>query len=273
MSDRVKIMKRLSEHLEAVRDKHHEWVGIFLQGSQNYNLDYEGSDIDSKLIVLPSFEDFVLNKRPYSYTHIMENDEHVDVKDIRLMLDCFKKQNVNFVEILFTPYRILNPKYEALFQPILDIAERVGRYNNYAALNCMVGMALEKQKALCHPYPATKDKIDKYGFDSKQYHHIERLYEFMQRWLNGEPYRDCLISNQRERLREIKLYINCDLTTAQVNSDRIVSEMKSIKDTYMQQNPVVIDREVDSVFNKVLLDLFKFNFQCELGNDSPNKKE
>lgn len=251
MSDREKIMKRLSEHLEAVRDKHPEWVGIFLQGSQNYNLDYEGSDIDSKLIVLPSFEDFVLNKRPYSYTHIMENDEHVDVKDIRLMLDCFKKQNVNFVEILFTPYRILNPKYEALFQPILDIAERVGRYNNYAALNC----------------------IDKYGFDSKQYHHIERLYEFMQRWLNGEPYRDCLISKQRERLREIKLYINCDLTTAQANSDRIVSEMKSIKDTYMQQNPVVIDREVDSVFNKVLLDLFKFNFQCEIGNGSPNKKE
>lgn len=80
MSDRVKIMKRLSEHLEAVRDKHPEWVGIFLQGSQNYNLDYEGSDIDSKLIVLPSFEDFVLNKRQYSYTHIMENDEHVDVK-------------------------------------------------------------------------------------------------------------------------------------------------------------------------------------------------
>lgn len=160
MSDREKIMKRLSEHLEAVRGKHPEWVGIFLQGSQNYNLDYEGSDIDSKLIVLPSFEDFVLNKRPYSYTHIMENDEHVDVKDIRLMLDCFKKQNVNFVEILFTPYRILNPKYEALFQPILDIAERVGRYNNYAALNCMVGMALEKQKALCHPYPATVGYIN-----------------------------------------------------------------------------------------------------------------
>lgn len=131
MSDKEKVMKRLSEHLEAVKGKHPEWVGIFLQGSQNYNLDYEGSDVDSKLIVLPSFEDFVLNKSPYSYTHIMENDEHVDVKDICLMLDCFKKQNVNFVEILFTPYRILNPKYEALFQPILDIAERVGRYNNY----------------------------------------------------------------------------------------------------------------------------------------------
>lgn len=97
-----KIMCRLSEHLAAVKEKHPEWVGIFLQGSQNYKLDYEGSDVDSKLIVLPSFEDFVLNRKPQSYTHIMENDEHVDVKDIRLMFDCFRKQNINFVEILFT---------------------------------------------------------------------------------------------------------------------------------------------------------------------------
>lgn len=87
-----KIMHRLSEHLDAVKEKHPEWVGIFLQGSQNYKLDYEGSDVDSKLIVLPSFEDFVLNRKPQSYTHIMENDEHVDVKDIRLMFDCFKNR-------------------------------------------------------------------------------------------------------------------------------------------------------------------------------------
>lgn len=40
MSDKEKVMKRLSEHLEAVKGKHPEWVGIFLQGSQNYNLDY-----------------------------------------------------------------------------------------------------------------------------------------------------------------------------------------------------------------------------------------
>ena len=114
-----KIMRRLSEHLDAVKEKHPEWVGIFLQGSQNYKLDYEGSDVDSKLIVLPSFEDFVLNRKPQSYTHIMENDEHVDVKDIRLMFDCFRKQNINFVEILFTKYRILNPKYESLFYPVV----------------------------------------------------------------------------------------------------------------------------------------------------------
>lgn len=101
---RQKIMARMREHLVPVLEHcRGGWVGLFLQGSQNYNLDYEGSDIDTKAIMLPSFSDFVLNAKPLSTTHIMENNEHVDFKDIRLMFDCIKKQNVNFVEILFTP--------------------------------------------------------------------------------------------------------------------------------------------------------------------------
>lgn len=126
-----KIHKRMEEHLQPVLKSHKEWVGLFLQGSQNYNLDYEGSDIDTKVIVIPNFTDFVLNAKPVSTTHIMENDEHVDFKDIRLMFDCIKKQNVNFVEILFTPYSIINPKYADLFQSVLDAKEDIARYNNY----------------------------------------------------------------------------------------------------------------------------------------------
>lgn len=114
---RQKIMARMREHLVPVLEHcRGGWVGLFLQGSQNYNLDYEGSDIDTKAIMLPSFSDFVLNAKPLSTTHIMENNEHVDFKDIRLMFDCIKKQNVNFVEILFTPYSIINPEYADLFQ-------------------------------------------------------------------------------------------------------------------------------------------------------------
>ena len=84
---RQKIMARMREHLVPVLEHcRGGWVGLFLQGSQNYNLDYEGSDIDTKAIMLPSFSDFVLNAKPLSTTHIMENNEHVDFKDIRLKL-------------------------------------------------------------------------------------------------------------------------------------------------------------------------------------------
>ena len=259
------IMRRLQEHLDAVKDKHSEWVGIFLQGSQYYNLDYEGSDFDSKLIVLPSFEDFVLNRKPYSYTHVMENEEHVDVKDIRLMFDCFRKQNINFVEILFTKYRIMNPKYEKLFQPVLDAGEQIGRYNNFAALNCMVGMALEKQKALRHPYPATMDKIEKFGYDPKQLHHILRIEEFMHRWLRGVPYAECLVSERADWLRNIKINGVKSEAAAVMLAHDTVGELKTVKDEYMETHQATIDPSVDPVLNAALVALFKHNFISEIG--------
>lgn len=264
MTREEKIMQRLSEHLFAVKEKHPEWVGIFLQGSQNYNLDYEGSDVDSKLIVLPSFEDFALNRKPQSYTHLMENEEHVDVKDIRLMFDCFRKQNINFVEILFTKYRILNPKYERLFMPILESCEAIGRYNDFAALNCMVGTALEKRKALCHPYPTTISKIERFGYDPKQLHHILRLNEFMKRWLRGVPYADCLTSEQRDYLKSVKMGLH-KLNEAVELAEDTVKAMQNVKADYMETHEASINRDVDKLLNEALINLLKFNFQCEIG--------
>ena len=151
---RQKIMARMREHLVPVLEHcRGGWVGLFLQGSQNYNLDYEGSDIDTKAIMLPSFSDFVLNAKPLSTTHIMENNEHVDFKDIRLMFDCIKKQNVNFVEILFTPYSIINPEYADLFQPVLDAREEIAPIQQLRRDELHYGYGSGKAKGNGAPLP------------------------------------------------------------------------------------------------------------------------
>lgn len=105
------IMNRLEEHYEEAKTLIDESriVGIFVQGSQNYGLDYEGSDIDTKLIVVPTFEDIAFNKKPISTTHVRENNEHIDLKDIRLYIETFRKQNLNFLEILLISVNI-NPQ-------------------------------------------------------------------------------------------------------------------------------------------------------------------
>ena len=93
------IMKRVHDHYEEALKYFPEdqVVGCFLQGSQNYGLSYEGSDVDTKLIVVPSFKDVCLNKRPVSTTHVRANDEHTDWKDVRLYMETFRKQNLNFL--------------------------------------------------------------------------------------------------------------------------------------------------------------------------------
>lgn len=92
MNRKERIMKRLKEHYQILQEKGYEIVGLFLQGSQNYNLDYELSDVDSKAIVLPSLDDILLNKPMTSTTLVLDNNEHIDIKDIRVMFNTIKNR-------------------------------------------------------------------------------------------------------------------------------------------------------------------------------------
>ena len=100
--DRTRIDARLKSDYELLEAEGYEVVGVFLQGSQNYKLDNEQSDIDTKAIVLPTFDDFIDNRPAVSTKLIVGNNEQMDVKDIRVMFEVLKKSNINFLEILFT---------------------------------------------------------------------------------------------------------------------------------------------------------------------------
>ena len=266
MTDK-KIFDRLNNDMDYLKNKGFEVLGVFLQGSQNYHLDYEGSDIDTKAIVLPSFRDFILNKQPVSTTLVLESNEHIDVKDIRLMFDCFKKQNINFIEILFTEYFILNEEYKDIYQPMLDNAEKVAHYNNYAAINCMVGMVLEKRKAMEHPYPTLIDKIGKYGYDPKQLHHILRCREFLIRYIDGVPYRECLIPTHPDDLIRVKrtpplFTLDEARSLAEANEKCVLG----LKEAYMKSNECVVDHDVEKLMSDVLYNALKHNFKKEIND-------
>lgn len=264
MKENKDIYVRLQSDFDYVKSLGYNVLGVFLQGSQNYNLAYEGSDIDTKAIIIPSFEDFVLNRKPISTTHILPSNEHIDLKDIRLMHECFRKQNINFIEILFTEYKVLNPDYESLYQPMFDNNERIAHYNNYAAVNCIAGMVYEKHKAMEHPYPTLKDKIEKYGYDNKQLHHIVRCEEFLSRYIDGVPYAKCLIPNNPQHLINIKSEYFYPLEVARQMANNIEYLVKLTKQKYMDNNPLVIDEGVETIMNNVLIEVLKYAFKQEV---------
>ena len=188
------IMKRVQEHYDEALQYFPEdqIVGIFLQGSQNYELDYEGSDVDTKLIVVPSFKDICLNKKPVSTTHIRENDEHIDWKDVRKYIEEFRKQNLNFLEILFTEFYILNPMYADEWNRLVEAREFIAHLNPFRAVKSMKGIAHEKYAAMEKPYPSKLAIIEKYGYDGKQNSHLERVDDYLERYIAGESYEACL---------------------------------------------------------------------------------
>ena len=189
------IMKRVEEHYRYLESLGYEVVCTCLQGSQNYGLDeYTGdycSDIDTKSIVLPRLEGFIRALPPVSTVEVMYNDEHAEVKDIRIMFEMFRKMNISYIELLYSKYVYINPKWKEFILPLFQSRDVIASFNRNQFIKCIYGMALEKQKALCHPYPATMDKIEKFGYDGKQLSHCRRLLNFLSRYLDGEPIASC----------------------------------------------------------------------------------
>lgn len=255
--DDKKIMNRLQEHLEAARVVYpnNDWFGIFIQGSQNYNMADENSDIDSKCWFMPSLEQLVLNKPAISHTHIMENEEHVDCKDIREYFKILRKQNINFMEVLFTDYFIINPKYFDLWIDLQIHREQISRSNVYRFLKCCKGTVHEKEHALCHPYPSKLHLIDEYGFDAKQLSHAIRVYNFALDFvLMEKPYKECLIPENVKELMDIKRYniSELDEEAAIETMERTVSAMDAFEEHENKNRKDALDPEVDKLLNKVL---------------------
>lgn len=230
------IMKRVQDHYnEALKYFPEEQiVGVFLQGSQNYELDYEGSDVDTKLIVVPSFKDICLNKKPVSTTHVRANDEHTDWKDIRLYMETFRKQNLNFLEILFTDFYIINPMYKEEWDRLVAAREFIARMNVHRAVKSMKGIAMEKFHAMEHRYPAKVDIIDKYGYDGKQVSHLIRVYDYLRRYIAGEPYKDCLIPSftLRKEIMDYKMLDVYDLATARSAATHYLQLVTELADEF-----------------------------------------
>ena len=261
-----RIMKRVQEHYTYLRKKGYEVVFIALQGSQNYGLDVYSedymSDVDTKAVVLPSFEDFVYNKKPVSNTIVLENNEHIDVKDVRIMFEMYKKQNINFIETLFTKFKIIDFRYSELVQPLFDNKEKIAHINVNQALRCMAGMSMEKLKALQHPYPTIKERIDKYGYDPKQLHHILRMNDFIKKYAKGLPYEKCLIPDEKNYLIKIKtIPFKVDLAVSLAQTTDM--ETKKIKDDNVTEQDIINQKGID-VLNKVKFDLLKQKFKKDI---------
>lgn len=261
------IMDRVNEHyIEALEHfPQDRIVGIFLQGSQNYGLDTENSDVDTKLIVTPSFEDLAMNNKPVSTTHIRENQEHIDFKDIRLYIDCFRKQNLNFLEILFTDYAIINPLYAEEWQRLVDAREEIAHMNPYKAMNSMAGMCSEKHHALQHPYPAKLDILAEHGYDGKQLSHQERVRHAMIKYAAGDSYWSCIHEPfEPFYLKMLKRHgLKCEEAVAM--SKWSLEQSDAFREAYCAEHPKAENEETLALLRDVQRQIMCISVKHELG--------
>jgi len=255
-------LKSCVEHLKELYGDRVIFVGLI--GAQNYSLQSESSDYDFKAIVTPCLDDIIFNKKPVSITIEIE-DGLCDVKDIRLMMGCWKKQNVNFVELLFTDCKWISPDYKEILQPLFTRREEIVHYDEKHALDCCRGMMMEKYHALFKPYPAQKEVVEKYGYAAKQLSHIFRLEDLVSKYILHYPYKVCLTPNEtmRKDLIGIKTYKVLYTDMEEVAMDAKVA-MENVDEMLGDFTPAEVNEEVGKMMDKVTADVIRKALRREL---------
>lgn len=262
------IMNRVQGHYDEALTMFPEnrIVCLMLCGAQNYGLETEKSDVDTRLILVPSFRDIAMNKQPISTTHVRKNNEHIDLKDLRTMLNTLRKQNLNFLECLFSPYCIINPLYQDEWNVMILNREEIAHYNPVKAVKSMWGLSHKKYEQLENNSPSHEEDIKKYGYSPKELHHLLRIQEYLGRYINNEPYEDCLKSNIPEFLKEIKLGTAFNLEEARAEAYHAIRNIDSMCNNFLKyewpKNP-----DVDTLLDDVQYEIMKIAIKEEIGEE------
>lgn len=260
-------------------DKGYEVVSVNLYGSQNYDCDTPASDYDFKAIIIPTLNDIILNRNPVSrVVDFGDRGGQIDIKDVRLMFDCYKKQNVNFIETMFTRWYWVNPTYAQEWEAVREMANRIAFADPAKALNCMIGMAKEKQHALCHEYESKKEILAKYGFDPKQLMHIIRLHALMKDYIEelttkvSPKYGWILIPDENTidylmMIKTMSMPVPMDVGAAKAIAAHHIDEMAKLIDKFREEYNelyTVIDVRAYEKFDVIRARILRKSFKREL---------
>lgn len=146
--DKILLQKHIDElnnrYLELSKD--YDVMAVLCYGSQNYHLDTERSDFDTRAIILPSLRDLIKGER-VSRTMTF-NDGECDIKDVQSYIENLKKQNVTFVETLYTDIAAVNPSYKGFFDTLINQSDDIARYDRIRSLDAFLGILRRSEKEL-----------------------------------------------------------------------------------------------------------------------------
>ena len=202
--------RKVVEHAKAVDNycREHNCIRIMtaLFGSQNYGLDEATSDIDTKSIVVPAVDDWLWNTEGDSnHLIIMPDGSHAEMRPVVSMFKQFLKGNINFLEILYTPYLDIADGWEWFYKCLSDHADDIFSYNMYRQSSVWLGFVdqMARRTVKSNSEQGYKEEL---RYNPKAFMNFLRLKETFTRYFEfHRPLEEALdMTDQREDLLAIK---------------------------------------------------------------------
>ena len=179
-----KITKALSDAYYFLKGQDYEVVAVFPYGSMNYNCDDEGSDTDIFAIIVPDIDYYVFgqsDKRPYKGTLQVSSGE-IKLVPINNYVYKLLDMDLQSIEVLFSKWRLINPKYYVEIITLLSRKQEYARYNEPKYLYNILGAIQTTRNHVL-------GKCDLYEPDSVMQE--KQMYQVYRLTMTGMRYCDC----------------------------------------------------------------------------------
>ena len=86
---------------------------------------------------------------------------------------------------------------------------------------------------------------------------ILRCAEFLDRYIEGVPYAECLIPTNPQQLVDIKASYIYNLDEAKQIAKETVDTVRAVKELYMEENECIVNNEVKNKMDEILTDIIR----------------
>lgn len=174
--------------------------GVFLFGSQNYNLDDEHSDIDVLCIIMPPSADSPI---VVSSEMILDNQERIKFVDIREFVQELRYMLLPNLEAISTKYYLINVDYALAWEYLRNNLD-VLAYSDERSFIIGTQAAIQKQYDGYFQNLGNQKIYQKAGYSAKVAQHTIRYCEILNKYLRKEPFDRIFYTDFRELLLSIK---------------------------------------------------------------------
>jgi hypothetical protein len=117
-----------------------------------------------------------------------------------------------------------------------------------------------------HRYPSKTDIIDKYGYDGKQVSHLIRVYDYLARYIDGEPYKDCLIPSafRRQSIMDYKMLDRIPLDYARIQAKDVLNAVEVMADKFCAEHEDYEEPWIRELLEDVSYNIMRISVEKEL---------
>lgn len=215
-------------------------------GSRNYGIHTKTSDLDIKIVYIPSIDSLINYEEKSRLCKIRDTaEDEAEIIALPYYIQLVKRFDISKLEVLFAPsYIWVNPKHKKIFQDVQKIALEL--------------VLTQKKKFICSILDVMQ-KIDNRFINSKlrifNYHkayNVPRLFILLKHVLDDNKYQLEIDDEFKDSIRACKLCVKTQEEVMEKCSN-IVADTKHLINYYINSDPHVLHEQLDHIVKKAIL--------------------